>query len=273
MTNEELNTELYKKLFAEQEKFKGWLLTQPPDEILNHAYEYVMREDIVLALEYHDLSDERAKALLASPSPLDEIFHDFEKIEGDHMDTIRGCIESRADKNIEVQREALRNLPVYIFSATFAKEHGELETYRSSHRANVDCKNAIEDAISEHYRDNCFDGSCVSGVIDRFGMERVAFVLANTVQDKDWDGRISEDNKAWAKEAPVPNDYNAWGGRRTHEYVCSQAHPGLINLFVNRFRKEQEIAKEKKPSVLQKLNEAKQDVPKKSPGKAKEAEL
>jgi len=79
--------------------------------------------------------------------------------------------------------------------------------------------------------------------------------------------------KAWAKEAPVPNDYNAWGGRRTHEYVCSQAHPGLINLFVNRFRKEQEIAKEKKPSVLQKLNEEKTDVPKKSPGKAKEAEL
>ena len=47
----------------------------------------------------------------------------------------------------------------------------------------------------------------------------------------------------------------------------------LINLFVNSFRKEQEIAKEKKPSVLQKLNEAKTDLPKKSPGKAKEAEL
>lgn len=176
MTNEELNTELYKKLFAEQEKFKGWLLTQPPDEILNHAYEYVMREDIVLALEYHDLSDERAKALLASPSPLDEVFHDFEKIEGDHMDTIRGCIESRADKNIEAQHEALRNLPVYIFSATFAKEHGELETYRASHRANVDCKNAIEDAIADHYRDNRLDTSCVNEVIDRFGMERVALV-------------------------------------------------------------------------------------------------
>ena len=31
MTNEELNTKLYEKLFAEQESFKGWLLTQPPD--------------------------------------------------------------------------------------------------------------------------------------------------------------------------------------------------------------------------------------------------
>ena len=56
MTNEELNTELYKKLFSEQERFKEWLLKQPSSEILNHAYEYVMREDIILAMEYNDLT-------------------------------------------------------------------------------------------------------------------------------------------------------------------------------------------------------------------------
>ena len=33
--HEELNTALYKKMFAEQEKFKGWLLTQPPEKILD----------------------------------------------------------------------------------------------------------------------------------------------------------------------------------------------------------------------------------------------
>ena len=37
MTNEELNTALYKKVFAEQEKYREWLLSQPPDEILNHC--------------------------------------------------------------------------------------------------------------------------------------------------------------------------------------------------------------------------------------------
>jgi hypothetical protein len=36
MANEELNTALYKKVFAEQEKYREWLLSQPPDEILNH---------------------------------------------------------------------------------------------------------------------------------------------------------------------------------------------------------------------------------------------
>ena len=62
MTNEELNTALYKKVFAEQEKYREWLLSQPPDEILNHCYEYTVREDIVLALEEYNLSDKQCKA-------------------------------------------------------------------------------------------------------------------------------------------------------------------------------------------------------------------
>lgn len=38
MTNEELNTALYKKVFAEREQYREWLLSQPPNEILNHCY-------------------------------------------------------------------------------------------------------------------------------------------------------------------------------------------------------------------------------------------
>lgn len=273
MTNEELNTALYEKLFAEQQDFKVWLVKQPPEEILKHAYEYVIREDIVIEMEYHDLTDEEAKALLADKKPLQYIYNIYEDLESGHMDEIRDCIESRAKTCIAEQREVLRSLPVYIFSATFAQEHGELDEYRASFRANVECKNAIEEAIADHYSDNRFDGSCVQEVVDRFGAERVSFVLANTIQHKDWDGRISTENKEWAKAEPIPNDYDAWHGKRTVEYSCGQAHPGLINLFVNRFRKERQLEKEKKPSVLKKLNEAETDMPKKSPGKAKEAEL
>ena len=46
MTNEELNTALYEKMFAEQEKYRDWLLSQPPKEILHHTYEYTVREDM-----------------------------------------------------------------------------------------------------------------------------------------------------------------------------------------------------------------------------------
>ena len=43
MTNEELNTALYKKVFAEQEQYREWLLSQPPDEILNQWYQELLR--------------------------------------------------------------------------------------------------------------------------------------------------------------------------------------------------------------------------------------
>lgn len=97
MTNEELNTKLYKKMFAEQEKYREWLLLQPPEEILNHTFEYTMREDILLSVEYNDLSDKQCKALLKSPCPLADIFKDWEKRETDHMADIWDTVECRAN--------------------------------------------------------------------------------------------------------------------------------------------------------------------------------
>lgn len=46
MTPEELNTAIYHKMEAEQDSYRDWLLTLPPDEILQHAYEYAVRQDI-----------------------------------------------------------------------------------------------------------------------------------------------------------------------------------------------------------------------------------
>ncbi len=100
MTSEELNTRLYEKMFAEQEVYRRWLLSQSPEETLNHAYEYVMREDILLSVEDNDLSDRQCRVLLRSPSPLADIFKDWEKRETGHMEDIRETIESHANKII-----------------------------------------------------------------------------------------------------------------------------------------------------------------------------
>ena len=128
MTDEELNTALYKKMFAEQEKYREWLLGQPPEEVLNHSYEYTMREDILLSLEYDDIDGALAQALLASPCPLEDVFQAFESVEDGHMAAIRDCIIDRAGKELEKQRTA----PVYTQTPGYAREHGELEQYRES---------------------------------------------------------------------------------------------------------------------------------------------
>lgn len=96
MTNEELNTKLYEKMFAEQEQFRDWLLSQPAAEILNHAYEYTMREDILMSLEYHDLEDSQARALLKSGKPLKQIFERWENQETSYMDTVWDTVQEQA---------------------------------------------------------------------------------------------------------------------------------------------------------------------------------
>lgn len=101
MTLEELQTVLYEKAYAEQQEFREWLQSQSPAEILNHCYEYSIREDIVCALEDVDLSEKQCKALLRSRSPLADVYKHFaEKLETNHMDHIRDAIEYRANEVI-----------------------------------------------------------------------------------------------------------------------------------------------------------------------------
>ena len=58
MNTNDLNTALYEKMAAEQDKYRDWLKSQPPAEVLNHAYEYTVREDIVMAMEELELTDD-----------------------------------------------------------------------------------------------------------------------------------------------------------------------------------------------------------------------
>ena len=254
MTNEERNTALYQKMFAEQEKLRDWLKGQSPEDILNHAYEYTIREDILLSLEYQDLSDAQADALMKSPSPLADVFRDFEKRETDHMETIWDCLESRADMLLEEQRRALRETPVYPYPASYAQEHGELEQYRASSRANIACKEAIESAIREHYHDNQLDSQAAAQVVNAFGLDRTLYVLAITVQQKDWDARFSPGNKEWAKTIPIQKNPDAWGADRNCQFVVN-SHSGLTDLFLSTVRQEycQKQEKSHKPSVRTKL--------------------
>ncbi len=101
MNERDYCSELYDKMKAEQDKYREWLLSQSPSEILDHTYEYTMREDIVMAMEELELTRKQAKALLKSPCPLADVFEEFKDRETEHMDTIRDSIETRANEVIK----------------------------------------------------------------------------------------------------------------------------------------------------------------------------
>ena len=145
-------------------------MSQPPEEILNHTYEYSVREDILITLENNDLYDEQAEALLRSESPLADVYKEFSKRETDYMDVVLDSLETCADAEIareQKRREELRNTPVYPYPFEYAAENGEEDKYRQSRKISIACKEAIENAIGDHYADNCLNtAAAVRQVVD-----------------------------------------------------------------------------------------------------------
>lgn len=266
MDAEQLNQALYDKMAAEQERFKHGLLGLTPEEALNHAYEYTIREDILMAMEFMELPAPQMAALLESPSPLEDIFKDFRDMETGHMDYVRESIENRAENLLEKQREATRSIPLYQETVGYAKEHGEIDAWLASQEANIACRDAIDAAI-EAGHDGMHLHADVKGVLAEFGPERVSHVLAATLRDKTDDARISRGNQTWA--ASVPR-FDTEGHHR--DYLIT-SHPAILNGFVAQARKEMDAMQkqaEKKPSIKEQL--AVKPVPGDQPAKPKDRE-
>ncbi len=111
MTVEQMNTKLYEKMYAEQEEFEQKLLSMEPREVLDHAYEYYIREDLLMEMEEHHLTGKQCRALLKLNAPLEALYDRWLKIEDSHMEEIRDMIESYADdlareEQLRADREA-----------------------------------------------------------------------------------------------------------------------------------------------------------------------
>ena len=127
------------------------------------------------------------------------------------------------------------NVPVYRESAAHARKFGELEQYRKSHFANIDCKKDIELAISENFDGFRLNKRAAEEIIAKYGPERVSIVLAATVQVKEWDGRFSAANKDWAFTFDFPDAQNDLGFDRRDSYAVT-SHPAVLDGFINQVR-------------------------------------
>ena len=110
---------------------------------------------------------------------------------------------------------------LYPYSSAEARERDELPLWRESHKANIACRNTIEDAIRQN-----FDGMH----LDK-GYKRTAWVLANTLHELKWDGRFGHANKQWAERACIPKDIN-----HNSDFVV-RSHPAVLDGFVTFYRK------------------------------------
>lgn len=126
-------------------------------------------------------------------------------------------------------------LYVYPYSFAEAKRLGQLADWWESHKLNIACKGVIEDAIRHDFDGMHLQKECVEGVIVEFGCHRTAYVLANSLQLKDYDGRFSCSNHDWAKQIYIPPDKDSYTDRNADFAVDS--HPAVLDGFVNQYRR------------------------------------
>ena len=115
---------LFAKMSAEQGGYRKWLVSLPPEEILEHAYEYTVREAALSLLGKVELSKGQITALFATKTPLTGICDEFFSRDIDYEIELTDCIEvfandaahqyervKKAAAQLEFRNGAINGLP------------------------------------------------------------------------------------------------------------------------------------------------------------------
>lgn len=120
---------------------------------------------------------------------------------------------------------------VYVGTLSSAKIRNEEALFKYSSDENMNCAADIDNHLKICYdtEEHILDSSAAAkAIIEKYGFERLGFVLSNYVSAHDYDGRISRSNKEWAAST-VGKFYGAEAGNIT-------AHPGLVDMLINNVR-------------------------------------
>ena len=131
-------------------------------------------------------------------------------------------------------------VPFYRYSFEDAKNEDRINEYRESENENIRCRDYIEDSetgiYAVAYKDYVVDGdhSYAKGLVSQFGMERVMYVLANTVKSLSHDGRIRQEIKDWAERFTCSYREEKFD----RNCIITQLNPGVIDILANNVLEE-----------------------------------
>ena len=247
-----------REFMEEQEHKKDGLIHGDSDQIAVEGHIgtwYAIDETEVggekfFLLEHEEYGDEAACVAVNEQGKLvaENLWNGFDE---DFQDAIK---EYFAEKNPTSQKEEQAvpvaeesrtdnsDVPVYYEAFAYAAENGEVDLYRISRQLNEDCRNAIEEAIADNFDGMHLADDAMKSVVEQFGMERMGYILAYTLNYNNHDGRYSHSNKEWA-------DTTCKGERGNNirpDWIV-RSHPAVLNGFVDMYRKELEAEQQQEP--------------------------
>ena len=98
MDTREVNIILRKKARTELTLLRKQLLAQSPQEVLDRAYEYATKSDMVTLINETEFSAKQARALLRRPRLLDSLFKEYGNHSSNSMDVLVAFVNDKADE-------------------------------------------------------------------------------------------------------------------------------------------------------------------------------
>jgi len=113
MDTREVNIILRKKARTELTILRKQLLAQSPQAVLDRAYEYATKSDMVSLINETEFSAKQASALLRRPRLLDSLFKEYGNHSSNSMDVLVSFMMDKADEYADAgQNKAVRNAGV-----------------------------------------------------------------------------------------------------------------------------------------------------------------
>lgn len=162
-------------------------------------------------LEHEEYGDEAACVAVNEQGKLvaENLWNGFDE---DFQDAVKeyfaekNPVFSKEEQAVPVEEESRTDnsdVPVYYESFSYAAENGEVDLYRISRQLNEECRNAIEEAIADNFDGMHLADDATKSVVEQFGMERMGYILAYTLNYNNHDGRYSHSNKENGQTQPA----------------------------------------------------------------------
>lgn len=108
------------------------------------------------------------------------------------------------------------------------KKAKEAEITRLNNGIRLECKQEIEKQIAEKYNGFSVPQNTVSEIVEKYGIDCVQFVLANTIVQAWKEGRFSLRNKEWASSILTEGEWS--------NTLILNTHPTILDGFTNQVR-------------------------------------
>jgi len=252
-TGNNYEQEVKKSVAKEYDEFRANMLRLSPEKVFEENYKiraYNEFSSVIDDMEEY-FSEDDYKALYRERGHiLEHLYDDFLGTEGAALDSYDDTVAFMKDYCRHYHKDIYCNKPVYLQTAAYAYEHDEMEIYRASHGLSQGCKRDIDEAIQRNYDGMHLNLGFEDELIKQYGMERIAYIVATTINEHEWDGRYARANKDWARTIPMSESEDE------RMDCCLNIHPAILDGFADMIRKKiKENKQEEQETMAQERQE------------------